>query len=277
MHIKFIRWVAQVWRETPLSLRVATLVMWFAGTAMVALGSVGDSKGFWTSRPFLTNLASSVTGAAFGIPLALLVLQRIAVGEAERQETRTMKRLARNVACDMYQVVMSILVDPGSSLDERIAALKPIITNLAKIDEAVRKAMNNAIDYGEDDRMRIIADQQEYDKWRDLQRQFHKAYPTAMADFEAVLDVSKIPAAKQKLLDHWRYLLDEVQPRVRASGGSYLDLDRIEEFTKIARQFRVRDPHRCVDEDDYREVITDLTDLQQLMTRIRSIEDFFWP
>lgn len=58
------------------------------GIALVGVGLLGDSKGWWQSRPFLTNVLSTIGGACFGLPVALVVLRRVAEtrdGEAAAQ------------------------------------------------------------------------------------------------------------------------------------------------------------------------------------------------
>jgi hypothetical protein len=51
--------------------------MVMAGGLAAVAGVAADAAGFWSRFPFLTNLASSATAALFGIPIALLVLQRV--------------------------------------------------------------------------------------------------------------------------------------------------------------------------------------------------------
>lgn len=40
----------------------------------------GDAGGWWADRPFLTNVYSTVTGALFGIPIALFLIARLREG-----------------------------------------------------------------------------------------------------------------------------------------------------------------------------------------------------
>jgi hypothetical protein len=42
------------------------------------VGVLGDGMGWWASQPFVTNLVSSITGFAFAVPVALLILSRVA-------------------------------------------------------------------------------------------------------------------------------------------------------------------------------------------------------
>lgn len=64
------------------------------GCALVGLGVAGDSRGWWESRSFLTNLASSFTGLMFAVPFALVVLSRIGEAHAELADRRAAARQA---------------------------------------------------------------------------------------------------------------------------------------------------------------------------------------
>ena len=78
-------WAKQAWDSTDPSVRVLSAVMCLLGVGLVVLGWIGDSRGWWKDRPFLTNLVSSVTTALFGIPFALVILERIANARAGRE------------------------------------------------------------------------------------------------------------------------------------------------------------------------------------------------
>jgi hypothetical protein len=65
-----------------------------AGTVLAVLGAVGDAFGTWSRFPFLTNLASSLTGALFGLPVALVVVQRLLQAQTDANERAAAWRLA---------------------------------------------------------------------------------------------------------------------------------------------------------------------------------------
>jgi hypothetical protein len=54
------------------------------GGCLLALGLAADQFGWWTTRPFLTNLVSGVTSACFGVPFALLILASFTAHQAEQ-------------------------------------------------------------------------------------------------------------------------------------------------------------------------------------------------
>jgi hypothetical protein len=89
--------------------------MWLIGVVLLVLGWVGDSHGFWSDRPFMTNLVSSVTGAIFGIPFVLVIIQQIATAQAERVEARAAQRLAARVSREMLNAARNMVQDsPGA-------------------------------------------------------------------------------------------------------------------------------------------------------------------
>ena len=78
---------------------------------LLILGVWGDSVGFWTNKPYLTNTFSALTSAAFGVPLALVVLQRVAASEAEVAEARGARRMAERVSADLAATVAALVKD----------------------------------------------------------------------------------------------------------------------------------------------------------------------
>jgi len=82
------------WRDYNPALRAAAITLWLFGIAFAMLGALGDSRGWWAGRPFATNLVSSLVGACFGIPIALIVIQRLAANQLEMVERRSAMRHA---------------------------------------------------------------------------------------------------------------------------------------------------------------------------------------
>jgi hypothetical protein len=100
-----------IWDETGNMLKKVWIVLWLTGIILLALGVWGDSDGFWTSRPYLTNTFSALTSAAFGVPIALIVLQRIAASEADASEARAARRMAGRVSADLASAVAALARD----------------------------------------------------------------------------------------------------------------------------------------------------------------------
>jgi len=99
------------WNETSSTLRTAWIVLWTVGIMLLIFGAWGDSMGFWANKPYLTNTFSALTSAAFGIPLALVVLQRVAASEADAAEARAARRMAGRVSADLAATVVALVKD----------------------------------------------------------------------------------------------------------------------------------------------------------------------
>jgi hypothetical protein len=109
---RFLRQIRAIWSETGNSLKIAWFFLWAVGLILLFLGEWGDSTGFWADRPFSTAVVSAMTGAAFGIPLALIILQRVAAAEADAAEARAARRLAVRISTSFASVATG-LVDGG--------------------------------------------------------------------------------------------------------------------------------------------------------------------
>jgi len=103
-----------IWIETSPPLRRAWAIMWVAGTVLLFLGIWGDSVNYWDQKPFLVNICSALTGVMFGIPLALIVLQRVTVSETDAAEARAARRLAARVSSDLA-LASAALIPAGTS------------------------------------------------------------------------------------------------------------------------------------------------------------------
>ncbi|EEP75281.1 conserved hypothetical protein [Micromonospora sp. ATCC 39149] len=108
------------WAQTGRPVRAACLAMWSAGGLGTAVGAAGDQLGWWNDRPFLTNLMSSLVGALFGIPLALIVLRRITAMEGRRTERADALHIARGTAARLAADLAPLC--PDRRLAERAAA-----------------------------------------------------------------------------------------------------------------------------------------------------------
>jgi hypothetical protein len=100
-----------IWNETGSTLKKVWILLWVAGIILLTFGVWGDSAGFWAPRPYLTNTFSALTSAAFGVPVALIVLQRIAASEADAAEARAARRMAGRVSADLASTVAALAKD----------------------------------------------------------------------------------------------------------------------------------------------------------------------
>ncbi|MEU4425686.1 hypothetical protein AB0F81_34115 [Actinoplanes sp. NPDC024001] len=97
------------WETVHPRLRTTVVAMLSAGTVLTALGAAGDAAGAWSRFPFLTNLASALTGALFGLPVALLVVQRLIQAQTQTTERAAAWRLALRSAHTMRFAARTLL------------------------------------------------------------------------------------------------------------------------------------------------------------------------
>lgn len=100
--------VRTAWNETGPTLKKAWIVLWASGVILLTFGVWGDRVGFWANKPYLTNTFSALTSAAFGVPVALVVLQRVAASEADATEARAARRMAARVSADLASTVTAL-------------------------------------------------------------------------------------------------------------------------------------------------------------------------
>jgi hypothetical protein len=129
-----IRGLRREWATLHPRLRPTVVVLLGAGTVLAVLGAVGDATELWSRLPFLTNLASSLTGALFGLPVALVVVQRLLQAQTEANDRAAAWRLAMRSAHSM-RVAAVTLSGPGA--DNAAAELTRLV---ARCDAAVAEA-----------------------------------------------------------------------------------------------------------------------------------------
>jgi hypothetical protein len=106
----------------------------------VALGVWGDTTDWWDDVPFLTNLASSLTGAMFAIPLALVILGYLSAHQAEWAEARAASQLAQRAAATLHDATCRLVRgdDPAGRLRALDGALERAEASLATAANAAR-------------------------------------------------------------------------------------------------------------------------------------------
>jgi hypothetical protein len=105
-----------------------------AGVLLGVLGAVGDAAGVWSRFPFLTNLASSLTAALFGIPVALVVVQRLLQLQTDANDRAAARHLAMRSAHTMRTAAATL---SGPDADNLAAELTRLV---ARCDAAVADA-----------------------------------------------------------------------------------------------------------------------------------------
>ncbi|MER7271694.1 hypothetical protein ABT344_25730 [Micromonospora carbonacea] len=209
----------EAWAQTGRPVRVASLGMWSAGGLGTVVGVVGDQLGWWDDRPFLTNLMSSLVGALFGIPLALIVLRRVTAVEGRRTERAEALHVA-HVTAERLAADLAPLC-PDRRLAERAAGI------LRRLDDELLPG---------------LAD-----------HRFGPALAEALTLWtEAVglcdAGLRDAPSARDVLRDAeatWRHLRRDVAPRLRAHGVSWpsrATADRVDRLLADVDAFLRDDP-----------------------------------
>jgi hypothetical protein len=180
-------------------------VLWTIGAVLLAAGWWGDEAGFWSDKPFLTNVFSSMTAVSFGIPLALIVLQRMGVAQTEAVEARAARRLAVKVAGDLVAAVPRL--HPGAASD--LLAAK---TGLFAAERAAQEAIRRWEDSRDEDSVRELR-----------QLVASGSVAGALASFKAATGAGKqaVPAVAD-VSAHWSFLNTTVRSRLLETGGTWL-------------------------------------------------------
>ncbi|MEV0902723.1 hypothetical protein [Actinoplanes sp. NPDC049802] len=88
--------LASAWREASPAIRRSSRILIMVGVTISAGGIAGDFYGYWSDKPFLTNLVSGTAGACFGISIALIVVRFLQDEQAKRYQES--QRVAEVVA-----------------------------------------------------------------------------------------------------------------------------------------------------------------------------------
>ncbi len=83
-----LRSIRSFWHDTSITARRMLLTMLPVGLLLSALGVWGDKQHYWDDQPFATNFFSSFVGAMCGIPVAVVIVQRIAAAQESHASRR---------------------------------------------------------------------------------------------------------------------------------------------------------------------------------------------
>jgi hypothetical protein len=113
------------WLQLSRGVRAACLLSWLAGSAVIVCDlALGWEKHLWPDRPFLTNIASGLTAALFGLPFGLVVIAYLARLQEERLQDRQQARSARRAVAQMQALAEEFLaVDKRATACESLRAL----------------------------------------------------------------------------------------------------------------------------------------------------------
>jgi hypothetical protein len=201
------------------------LLLWGMGAALLGAGWWGDQVGFWSSKPFVTNVFSSLTAAMFGVPLALIVLQRVGLAQAEMVEARAAQRLAAEVVEDL--VVAAAKLCPGSLSDVR-----QVEAELLMVERAAQEAIRQWDRSQDEDRLsalRRFLDDGTLDK---ALEGFRSAITPGRRTVPVVAEISA----------HWSFLNTTIRSRLLESGRIWLAPSLAAQIDEMVRRLTT-DPY----------------------------------
>jgi hypothetical protein len=201
-----MRWLRTAWGETPGGLRALSLALWVVGGALLGFGWWGDQAGFWADKPFITNVFSSVTAVSFGVPLALIVVERMGVAQAEAVEARAARRLAAKVVGDLALAVPRLRPGAAGYLRDAEAGLR-----------VVERAAQEAIRQWESSR--------DQESVRALRRFVEDgSLLRALEDFRVAVRPGRqaVPVVAE-VSAHWSFLNTTVRSRLLETGETWLE------------------------------------------------------
>ncbi|MFJ5549092.1 hypothetical protein [Streptomyces sp. NPDC093225] len=122
--------IARFWAETPKQIRLSALLI-PVGTVLFFVGLRLDATGWWTGHDYVLNIYSGLTGACFGIPVALLLLNRLTSAQDEARQAEQARQRATEEATAFQQSLLSgFEASDLADLTTRAAALQTRIADL---------------------------------------------------------------------------------------------------------------------------------------------------
>ena len=196
-----------VWSETGNTLKKVWIVLWISAVILLALGVWGDNTGFWADKPYLTNTFSALTSAAFGVPVALVVLQRVSASEADAAEARSARRMAGRVSADLALTVRALVRDG--------------IPAMQTVQASLRDQRDSLVPNG--------------DYWRPATapRLHYQPYIDAIESAIGAVEKLFISSTKQHLAEvsaQWSILTTESRFRLLSTGNQWLPGQQVEEL-----------------------------------------------
>ncbi len=99
------------WRVERNGLTVLLVSLVAIGVVMTIAGTVGDLRGWWSEKPFLTNLASGIASAGFGIPFAVVILRKLLMRQQLIDEWAARRRTGQQPLVDALGSFQDLLRD----------------------------------------------------------------------------------------------------------------------------------------------------------------------
>lgn len=119
--------------------------MWIIGSILLIIGVWIDAKHGWDQLPFLTNMVSALDGALFGLPVALVVVTRLAVREANRSEYEEIFRRLGNVSRRMFEQARDVeMILPPTERQEVDVAISRLANAVGELRPRLDRMVSNS-------------------------------------------------------------------------------------------------------------------------------------
>jgi hypothetical protein len=222
--------VAQAWRETSRTLRVTLVASPLLGFILFVLSAWGDRAGFWSNKPFLTNMMSALIGATFAVPFALVVLQRLSFNQAAQFERLAVRRLAARAGEELVEAAVSAVggaVEGDSqrgSYDELAQLTERVLTEIVDLTESVDKAdeLTGLTHVGDE----CAIEKERVDELIEIVDAAADSWLTMFGDVPSL--VSRILQIRSR----WQFLTGTVRARILESGFPWVDVSTIEDCAR---------------------------------------------
>ncbi|WP_030198225.1 hypothetical protein [Streptomyces sp. NRRL S-87] len=123
--------IARFWAETPKQIRRLSVLLLPLGTVLFFVGLRLDATDGWTGHDYLLNVYSGLTGACFGIPVALLLLNRLTSAQDEvRQAEQARQRAGEEATAFQQSLLSGFEASDLADLTTRVAALQAQLADL---------------------------------------------------------------------------------------------------------------------------------------------------
>jgi len=204
------------WRDYNPALRAAAITLWLFGIAFAMLGALGDSRGWWAGRPFATNLVSSLVGACFGIPIALIVIQRLAANQLEMVERRSAMRHALRTMQDFIDTASRLVKhDPRTHHIQ-----EPLIRNIREVHHGLQSAASkDEIGFAELKELERTAQKAEveigtwiphYGEYQSLVHSCNSTWTLMSTDVRSRLSENGLPWLDERRVHHLESMLKDL-------------------------------------------------------------------
>jgi hypothetical protein len=234
-------WIGDAWAQASSGVRRASVAMWVTALSLSALGVFGDLHHWWTDLQFVTNLVSSLAGALFGLPVALIVLKWLNAVEAEQRRRQDVVHLARIAVDDVV---------------DNVDALTPDADRLAELDTVVSRLTHETF-VGLSRREFSPALAAALTDWRDMRRLISATF----------VDTARGTAALHRADTEWRALRDQIGPLLRQYSLGWTSTPEAEVLNRI----RAVSIEPLALTDDPREAV----DMAVRRQSLQPIEDYY--